>query len=446
MILLNKYIMKIKFMNNHSTFIYNLKNILLSIFILLISNYCFSQSGWIQQNSGTNVNLNSVQFFDSEIGYCAGDSGILLRTTNSGVNWVSISSGTSQNLQAMTFPTQYSGYIVGDSGLVLKTSDGGNNWTNISFQSKNLYCLSFLNESTGYIGGLGISSFSEIPKIFKTTNGGFRWDSMVVNVAEINSMYFINETIGWITGELLSGDAIHKSSSGGFNWEQQYFSLYDNLKSIFFIDSLNGWVGSPKSSIFPNFTTIYKTTNAGVNWYDPYRSTSNISYSIYFANLNKGWAAGDYGLIHFTINGGLNWIAQTPPTANRIYRSINFTDSLNGWCVGNNGVILKTTTGGVLTNFTNISSEIPEKFSLSQNYPNPFNPNTFINYQLPMFNFISLKVYDVLGNEVATIVNENQNAGTYSVEFKGNGFSSGVYYYKLETADFTEVKRMMLVK
>ncbi len=127
-------------MNNQSIFIYNLKNILFSIFILLISDKCFSQSGWIQQNSGTNVNLNSVQFIDSEIGYCAGDRGILLRTINSGVNWIQIYSGTSKNLQAMTFPSQYSGYIVGDSGLVLKTSDGGNNWTNISFQSKNLYC------------------------------------------------------------------------------------------------------------------------------------------------------------------------------------------------------------------------------------------------------------------------------------------------------------------
>ncbi len=303
-----------------------------------------------------------------------------------------------------------------------------------------------MNESNGYIGGLGISSFSEIPKIFKTTNGGFSWDSMVVNVAEINSMYFINETTGWVTGELLSGDAIHKSSSEGFNWEQQYFSPYDNLKSIFFIDSLNGWVGSPKSGIFPNFTTIYKTTNAGVNWYDPYRSTSNISYSIYFANMNKGWAAGDYGLIHFTSNGGLNWIAQTPPTANRIYRSINFTDSLNGWVVGDSGIILKTTTGGVLTDFTNISSEIPEKFSLLQNYPNPFNLNTIINYQLSIFSFVSLKVYDVLGNEVAALVYEKQNAGIYSVEFDGSGFSSGVYLYRLEAGDFSETKRMVFLK
>ena len=80
------------------------------------------------------------------------------------------------------------------------------------------------------------------------------------------------------------------------------------------------------------------------------------------------------------------------------------------------------------------------------NYPNPFNPKTIINYQLSMFNFISLKVYDILGNEVATLVNERQNAGTYSVEWDASNYPSGVYFYKLQAGEFVETKKMTLIK
>ena len=93
-----------------------------------------------------------------------------------------------------------------------------------------------------------------------------------------------------------------------------------------------------------------------------------------------------------------------------------------------------------------ISNEIPDRFSLSQNYPNPFNPNTIINYQLSMFNYVSLKVYDVLGKEVATLVNEKQSAGKYEVEFDGSNLTSGVYFYKLTAGEFTDTKRMILIK
>ncbi|MBK6876823.1 MAG: T9SS type A sorting domain-containing protein [Ignavibacteria bacterium] len=98
------------------------------------------------------------------------------------------------------------------------------------------------------------------------------------------------------------------------------------------------------------------------------------------------------------------------------------------------------------TGITVISHEVPESFALSQNYPNPFNPKTIINYQLRSTNLVKLTVYDVLGHEVATLVNEKQSAGTYQVEFDGSGLSSGVYFYKIVTQGFTDVKRMMLLK
>jgi hypothetical protein len=85
-------------------------------------------------------------------------------------------------------------------------------------------------------------------------------------------------------------------------------------------------------------------------------------------------------------------------------------------------------------------------FRLSQNYPNPFNPNTKISWHSPVANHQTLKVYDVLGNEVATLVNEFRNAGSYEVDFDASKLSSGVYFYKLQAGDFVQTKKMILMK
>jgi len=89
---------------------------------------------------------------------------------------------------------------------------------------------------------------------------------------------------------------------------------------------------------------------------------------------------------------------------------------------------------------------VPDKFELLQNYPNPFNPTTNIEFGIPESGFVSLKIYDILGNEVAALVNENLSPGSYQVQWDGNAFSSGVYYYKLETNTFSETKKMFLLK
>jgi hypothetical protein len=94
----------------------------------------------------------------------------------------------------------------------------------------------------------------------------------------------------------------------------------------------------------------------------------------------------------------------------------------------------------------NLTSEIPDSYSLKQNYPNPFNPVTRINYSIPHNGAITLKVYDILGREIAELVNEYKKAGNYNVSFDGSKLASGIYIYKLATSDFTDVKKMTLIK
>ena len=134
--------------------------------------------------------------------------------------------------------------------------------------------------------------------------------------------------------------------------------------------------------------------------------------------------------------------------------SVYFFDASLGWVVGNNGIILSTTNGGVSS--VEDENAQPIKFILEQNFPNPFNPSTIIEFRIADFGFVNLKVYDVLGNEVATLVDGYKSAGRYEVEFnvsslsgsvsaKG-GYASGVYFYQLKAGNFIAAKKMILLK
>ncbi|NWG28987.1 MAG: T9SS type A sorting domain-containing protein [Ignavibacteriaceae bacterium] len=88
----------------------------------------------------------------------------------------------------------------------------------------------------------------------------------------------------------------------------------------------------------------------------------------------------------------------------------------------------------------------PQEFKLFQNYPNPFNPKTSIQYVIGSCQFVTLKVYDVLGNEVATLVDQEQAAGSYEINFEADGFKSGIYFYTLNAGSFTQTKKLVLLK
>jgi len=125
--------------------------------------------------------------------------------------------------------------------------------------------------------------------------------------------------------------------------------------------------------------------------------------------------------------------------------SVFFNDANTGWICGTGGAILRTTDGGGVF-VRNISNEVPDRFLLNQNYPNPFNPVTKIKFAVPDKNQVTLKVYDILGKEVATLVNENLLPGTYEVDFDGSRFNSGIYFYLLRTGEKSDARKMVLLK
>jgi hypothetical protein len=189
---------------------------------------------------------------------------------------------------------------------------------------------------------------------------------------------------------------------------------------------------------------MLKTTNGGINWFELNPAIGNHRWSLHFVNLNTGYISGDFGEVIKTTDGGTSWNSSTTGTSLHLM-DIKFIDAYTGYACGGSSIIIKTTSGGFI-GIPPISTQVPKDFMLYQNYPNPFNPTTTIKFAIPKAGFVKLAVYDMLGREVKTLVNESLGAGNYEVKFNSANLSSGIYFYKLITGDFTEVKKMSLIK
>ena len=165
---------------------------------------------------------------------------------------------------------------------------------------------------------------------------------------------------------------------------------------------------------------------------------------------NVGVASGGttyHGLetVRYNSDGSNPWIAEVNQYAG-IGKGLALGNDLSLYAVGQFYYSVLKYSQASPTGVDYNSSEIPEKFNLEQNYPNPFNPTTKISFSISSSEFVSLKVYDILGNEVVKLFNEFTQPGNYEIQFNASGLSSGVYFYQISTENFIETKKMILTK
>jgi len=412
-----------------------MKKIYLFIFIPCIT---FSQGWFIQTTFNPAQSLQVIRFWDANTGYTSAPvytGGSMLeihKTTNAGGNWVDQNAGyTGTRFMAIYILHPDTVYISGNEGLILKTVNGGNNWVTINSEpTLQLWGLYFTNSFTGYTCG-------STGRIMKTTNAGVNWFNLSSpTITSLSSIYFINENTGFISGYAIA----LKTTNAGASWVNMnapFFSGFENFREIFFFNESLGLYVSDAGR-------IVKTTNGGVTWNLMSSGTTESLFGVKFVDAMIGYACGNNGAIVRTTNGGDNWSPETSPL-NEILTDVWFTSANTGYISSWSGKVLKTTNGGI-TFINQIGSEVPSAYSLQQNYPNPFNPSTNFKFQIPVNGFVKLHVFDVLGRQVGTLVNEVLDAGTYETSWNASGVPSGVYFYSIKSGDYNETKKMLLIK
>lgn len=411
-----------------------MKKLFLIIFIL-ISNYVFPQ--WVvQYQHPTSIRFLDIRFLDFNTGYACGEN-LLFKTTNSGYNWIVIFEFPYQlgGFSEVEFKSYDIGYTTGYDKL-FKTENGGLNWTQLYIPSGYWHVndIEFIDVNTGFIGG-------EIQYMYKTTNGGLTWTKPGTFYDKIHTMQFVNRSYGIVSTDFGYDNNLGPPYFFYVTWDTGYtwtrYKLNFTLFPIFSISFINEDVGYVTDG-----SLIWKTTEGYKNFYYVYHSFP--FNDIYATSQDTVYVVGVFGKIAKTVNGGLTWYIQNTGISSHLY-TVYFLNNNTGYAVGDSGRILYTTNGGEV-GIKKIFEIIPEKFTLNQNYPNPFNSSTIIDFTIPLKGIVKLYVYDILGKEVAVPLDEELNPGSYSVDFNANNLTSGIYFYRLQTTNYSETKRMIILK
>lgn len=426
------------------------------LIFILFSYPLFSQ--WSEQNSGIYFTIFSLSAVNDNIVWASTSFNNVLRTTNGGLLWENVGANIPEpnGFQPCIFAIDantaifscYDGYPM-ISSYVYKTTNAGANWYLVFSQGDDAYIsgIWIKDNNEGIMVGWPVGGRWSL---WKTTNAGNNWDSTGLYIPETDPSVWSFENSLFYSGSRIWFGArqrgIYYSSDNGASWILQdvTWTGYAYPSAIWFDDPNHGYSSADRN--------IIRTETAGMNWtITPNSAGAEIIKGITGVVNNWWYVRFLSNKIYYTSNDGDTWLVQyTAPTNsgyNHITKGRNGTSKL--WAARIDGGI--SVYNGILGNQP-ISNEIPEKFSLSQNYPNPFNPQTKIKFELPSLTRsksgipVKLIIYDLLGREVATLVNEELKPGTYEADWDGSNFSSGVYFYKFVAGDFTETKKMVLMK
>jgi photosystem II stability/assembly factor-like uncharacterized protein len=314
------------------------------------------------------------------------------------------------------------GVVMGDAptpthpALFLRTTDGGENWISmnpdelIGLISGDLWRrVDFVNINVGYFYSTG----EPTQKLYKTTNGGNDW-TVIADTFACRTIKFYDENLGIIYGAHLVDSVcipqMYRTKDGGLSWEYIQTPSNSFCMDIEFIPNhpSDVWLIAGNRAFF--------SSDSGRVWTaELYIQELDYNYGfrdIVFTDENTGWLLGI-----------------TPqPITNHLYRTTN-----GGF-------------GGLVGVYEEKDNKLLTEYYLHQNYPNPFNPNTKIEFEIEHLGYVILKVYDILGNEVAVLVDEMKQAGSYEVKFDGRELSSGIYFYTLISGNFMATKKLILLK
>jgi photosystem II stability/assembly factor-like uncharacterized protein len=401
---------------------------------------------WVQQVGNPFENLTDIVMLGSETAIAIGDRNGILRTTDAGTTWVNETIHLSAvfHWNAISFVDSLNGGIVGDQ-TVWSTTDGGMGWQPIT-GSLGPKILSILCIGVGqfYVG-------TDSGWVYNTADTGRTWTGEKISAWPIRSLFTHHPPIVGVSKYVLTPYSLcTQYMTLPPSWSERILTYFQGLGSQaldgeFCGGGGAGFIVGVQGDLYPAPAVLRKSIS-DTAWSRASTGISGIGalHGVSAPSANVIYVCGTQGMLFKSTSGGDTWIKSTAPTT-RDLRAIYFYDENQGFAVGDSGVILYTSNGGV-TSVRDREGSLPTGFALEQNYPNPFNPSTTIVFHLRERSFVSLKVYDVLGREIATLVSEELYAGDYSVTWEAASFPSGVYFYQLRAGPYVGTKKLMLVR
>lgn len=406
---------------------------------------------WTMQSVGTSPGLISVSIVDDSVAWTSGWNGAVFQTRNGGSNWTQCTSlphhGTC--VFGLNANTAFVCVNLTNDGRVYRTTDGGTSWT-LALQhagpSASINDVRMFGDANGVAIGNPVGG---LWRVFKTSNGGATWDTLS-RIPEPGFGYrdatdWVGEQQGWFGTD---GGFVYRTTDGGSTWSPSDLGSLDVFSLVF----PDGQLGLASTA----FRYAYRTTNGGASW--SYVSTIPAPHPAVIVSFIAGaavptprWWATSLDEIYRSTNHGLLWTYETLADG-RPFNDISMKHlPEKGLIVG---YAVTAAADGVVMRYREVVTSTPEDQSypwplslqLHQNYPNPFNPLTSIEFRLPKSGPVTLKVYDILGQEVRTLVNEPKEAGVHRVQFDASGLTSGVYVYRIENGRHTVSRKMVLLK
>jgi len=425
---------------------------LVSLILLLVENITYSQ--WIKLNVPFVGDARDFAVSDSNLFAGIFDEGVFL-TTNNGTNWMSANYGLTdpEVMSLCSGPNGsggtniFAGTLFG--GVYLSTNNGSS-WTpvNNGLNGNGIDALaisSFEDDSANVfvaVGGGGV---------FLSTDNGSNWTAVNNGFTPPQVIYAINGfAVYGKTVYVASGFGVFVSMNNGLNWNaidkgftntnvRTIAVTYSEGDTILFAGTFTGGA--------------FRSTNNGRNW-EPANTglASKVIYCFAILNDDKGriniFAGISAGAgVYLSTDLGVSWTGVDSGLATQFPPSVFALAICGGYLfAGTDDGVWRRPLSEMITSVPRSNENIPNEFVLKQNYPNPFNPVTSIQYSVPRNQKVTLKVFDLLGREVATLVNEVKYAGSYRTTFNGVDLASGVYFYRLQAGRFTQTRKLTLLR
>lgn len=383
---------------------------------------------WNNQIHLTPVTLHMVKYQTETLLWAIGGTGDLLQSTDGGKTWRKIDIPTGM-ITGMSFPDSIHSYVVDDSARIFRSIDSGRTWEQQSSGlNGGLKSIFFIDSLFGCTVGLNGA-------MLITTNGGSVWNSVTNATSQtLNDVIFVNRNAGWAVGD--SGTIVRAYDLGN-SWTLQTSPTKATLRSVSFSDTMNGMIVGDSG-------VVLRTTDGGAAWI-----LQPFGGNLIFRNVKmlgaSVWMVGDSGQIRSSVDFGSNWTVQNSGTTAALF-DVDFITQRIGSAVGDNMTVLLTRNGGSTYVEDRRTAFHTDSYQLYNNFPNPFNPSTKISYFLPRRGYVRLRIFNILGQHVETLVNEEKNGGNYSVQWEPNNVSSGVYFYRLEINGVSLTRKMLYLK